>query len=560
MSSYLAISTITEAMRRLIQTAFLDVGSLSAGPQVTTGRPMSEDSGQVPEVGANIYLYQVTPNANLRNQDLPTRRDDGSLILRPQAALDLSYLLTFYGREEQLEPQRLLGKAVVTLHGKPVFTPDDLHSLIHGEEAVPYLVGSELGRLVEPVHITPVTLSLEELSKIWTVFFQATHRLSVAYQASVVLLESDLVPERALPARRMQLSAPPRLPPHIDSVTPPYLPYGEGATVTLAGERLAAENVAIEIGSRVAQVAAIDGGTVRATLPTDIAAGRVAVRALMGPVGKGVAASGRTFIVQPVLEANIGYRIQKGTSGGEEPTGLVSAVISPDLDADQPADLLLNQWRPQQEPARSYVFPRILRFSIDPARAADLANGPVESAVATAFRQNGFPLSAKARVTTVEPDGVWRIQDPGALDDFAIRRVRNSLIVTYGLAPEDNPRSTVFAIDVLPSGTYLVRIWVDRIQYAESPLVAGAARFETGVRGVRDLDAGKIPGALRKAFATHDVTLGDGVSVRRRMEGEWVIYDGDNGSEYLVRQSNVLTIYAIDAPDAEYLGPVVNVP
>jgi hypothetical protein len=329
--------------------------------------------------------------------------------------------------------------------------------------------------------------------------------------------------------------------------------------VTLAGERLAAEDVTIEIGSRPVQVTAIDGGTVRATLPTDIAAGRVTVRALIGTAGEGVVADGRIFVVQPVLDADIGYRSRQD-GGGEQANGLISAVISPDLDVDQSADLLLNQWRSDQEPARAYAFARILRFAIDPALAANLTDGPVAKAVAAAFRQSGFPLSAQARVTTIEADRVWRVHDRAAAGDFAVRRVRDGLIVNHGLAPEDNPRSTVFAVAPLASGTYLARIWIDRVQYAESPLVAGGARVETAVRGVRDLDAGTIPAGLRKAFATHGLALGDGASAERRMAGEWMISDDADGSHYLVRQSNVLTVYAIDSPDAEYLGPLVRIP
>jgi hypothetical protein len=40
---------------------------------------------------------------------------------------------------------------------------------------------------------------LEEQSKLWSVFFQTSHTVSVAYQASVVLIESDEAPQPALP-------------------------------------------------------------------------------------------------------------------------------------------------------------------------------------------------------------------------------------------------------------------------------------------------------------------------------------------------------------------------
>ena len=50
---------------------------------------------------------------------------------------------------------------------------------------------------VELVKFTQLPLSLEELGKLWSVFFQTTHVLSVAFQGTVVLIEG-----RAPHARR----------------------------------------------------------------------------------------------------------------------------------------------------------------------------------------------------------------------------------------------------------------------------------------------------------------------------------------------------------------------
>ena len=45
-------------------------------------------------------------------------------------------------------------------------------------------------------------MNLEELSKLWSVFFQTPYALSIAYQASVVLIEPDLEPIDAAPGAR----------------------------------------------------------------------------------------------------------------------------------------------------------------------------------------------------------------------------------------------------------------------------------------------------------------------------------------------------------------------
>src|SRR5262245_41877221 len=202
MSNFLAIATVTATLSQVLQTA---VGADVPGATVSTMRPDSTGSG-IPTSGVNLYLYQVTPCASLRNADLPTRRYDGQLVQRPQAALDLHYLLTFYGDEAQLEPQRLLGSVVRTLHARPVLTRQQIQQTLAVEPFSTLLAGSNLATGVELVKFSPLPLSLEDLSKLWSVFFQTTYTLSVVYQGSVVLIESDDTPEASLPVQTRHLS------------------------------------------------------------------------------------------------------------------------------------------------------------------------------------------------------------------------------------------------------------------------------------------------------------------------------------------------------------------
>src|SRR5262249_12944870 len=118
MSNFLAVATVTATLSQLIQAA---VGTDVPGATVTRMRPESVATG-TPSTTVNLYLYQVTTNTAWRNADVPTRRPNGQLMQYPQVALELHYLLSFYGDEEQLEPQRLLGSAVRTLHARPVLT------------------------------------------------------------------------------------------------------------------------------------------------------------------------------------------------------------------------------------------------------------------------------------------------------------------------------------------------------------------------------------------------------------------------------------------------------
>src|SRR5215470_6001606 len=101
MGNDLAIATVTATVRDL---PFSAISPVIPGADVTMVRPDGTASG-VPTTGVNVFLYQVTPSAALRTDDLPTRNQAGDLIQRPRIGLDLHYLLTFYGPEAQLVPQ-----------------------------------------------------------------------------------------------------------------------------------------------------------------------------------------------------------------------------------------------------------------------------------------------------------------------------------------------------------------------------------------------------------------------------------------------------------------------
>src|SRR5215831_9961688 len=210
MSNYLAIATVTATLRYILLNSLPP--DLS-GAQVTTVRPdASLVSTTTP--GINIFLYQVMPNAAFRNSDLPERRSDGTLNQRPLSALDLNYLFTFYGNDAELEPQRLLGSVASTLQTFPILSANEIsQALAHTQpfNAVPFTAPPfttppfqpDLAFQVERVRFTMIPLSLDELSKLWSVFFQIPFALTLAYQASVVLIEKEELQEQSpLPVAR----------------------------------------------------------------------------------------------------------------------------------------------------------------------------------------------------------------------------------------------------------------------------------------------------------------------------------------------------------------------
>lgn len=180
MSNHLAIATVTAAIGQIAD--FAARGAVS-GVGVRYGRPTAGNE----KAGVNVYLYEVVPNAAQRNADLPTRGSDGQLSSRPTVALDLYYLLSFYGDAKTFEPERMLGAVARDLHAHPVLDATTLKNAVASNAA---LTGSNLAQALGRVTITPMPLSLDDMSRLWSAFTQAPHTLSIAYRAGVVLIEA----------------------------------------------------------------------------------------------------------------------------------------------------------------------------------------------------------------------------------------------------------------------------------------------------------------------------------------------------------------------------------
>ena len=195
MSNHLAIATVTAALGQVVHKS---AQSAVAGVELRFGRPVGGAGNALRRV--HVYLYQITPHGALRNADLPSRSADGRLVQRPQAALELHYLLSFYGDDQLLEPDRMLGAVARDLHARPLLSAQNIADAIAGHLAE--LKGSDLGAAIERVKVTPVTFTLDEQSKLWSVMVQTPHALSMVYAASVVLLDAVELATPALPVLR----------------------------------------------------------------------------------------------------------------------------------------------------------------------------------------------------------------------------------------------------------------------------------------------------------------------------------------------------------------------
>lgn len=354
MSNFLAIATATATLSQLIQDA---ISADVPGASVSTVRPDS-NGNNVPDIGVNLYLYQVTPNPAWRNADLPTRNSDGQLVQRPRAAFDLHYLLTFYGDDTQLEPQRLVGSVVRTLHAQPMLTRQMIRTTINSP-SFNYLVNSDLADEVEMVKFTPFPLSLEELSKLWSVFFQTPYTLSLAYHGTVVFIEGLQASRESLPVRVPNIYVRGFRQPvieRVESQTGEGQPIVAGGTLVIRGRRLRGDVTRILMGG-VEVIPApqnISDTSITLPIPASIRAGvhgvQVIHQILMGtpPLPHpGFESNVAPFVLQPVINRRPDDSDDITVSPpvialDETRSADVSIVITPRVAVEQRTVLLIN--------------------------------------------------------------------------------------------------------------------------------------------------------------------------------------------------------------------------
>ncbi len=244
MSNALAVAAVTTTLRSFLTNVLGGVISVTAKPL--------DEARQTAFDQVNLFLYQVTTNAALRNTPMPGQTKPGESG-HPPLALSLYYLVTAYGQNnEDGSAHRLLGQVMGALHDHPLLSPDEIRSATQAS-----LPDSDLHSQVERVRITPQPMPLEEMSKLWATF-QTQFRISAAYQVSVVLIESTRPARTPLPALGRGAQDDPGVATQPDVTTPfptllsietPDPQFGAllGQTITLRGLNLAGAPAAVRL-------------------------------------------------------------------------------------------------------------------------------------------------------------------------------------------------------------------------------------------------------------------------------------------------------------------------
>ena len=262
-------ATFAQLLGRVIEEPSLAGATVSTSPPDIAGAAAATRR-------LNLFLYQVTPNAALRNMDLPVRRSDGSLTDSPVTAIDLHYLVTAFGQnDDDLDAHHLLGHAVSLVNDDPVLTPSSIQAAMAAESSV---AGSDLPDQVELVRLCPESLSLDDLSKVWGMFGDTHYRLSIGYAASVLLIQRPHPTTSAPPVHRPGLHVIPLRRPVIDSVAP--IRVAPGDTLVIAGRNLRADDLQVVLGGSTIVPTSVTDQRIELVVPNDRPAGMTGVRVL----------------------------------------------------------------------------------------------------------------------------------------------------------------------------------------------------------------------------------------------------------------------------------------
>ena len=160
-------------------------------------------------------------------------------------------MVSFYGDAAKFEPERMLGAVAVAVEDRPIFSAELVKRAVTDNPAA--LQKSDLKEALSAVRITPEMQSLDELSKMWSIFFQVPYALSATYLCSHVSIETGDDAQPALPVAAQRVFAAPMSRSAIDEVRAaegPTAPILWGATLLIRGRRLNAPGLSLRVGER----------------------------------------------------------------------------------------------------------------------------------------------------------------------------------------------------------------------------------------------------------------------------------------------------------------------
>jgi hypothetical protein len=176
LSDYRAIADVGETLIELLRDKMDDFVPKQSIVLYSPGEIDSND-----DVRLSLFLYQVIENVHLKNQEMQIA--DPKTLAFPPLTLELYYMLTSHpssGTQDKTarsqEEHAVLGMAVRVLYDNSILKGSVLKGNLDKNEEL---------------HITITSLSLEDLTKLWTTFPNKPFRPSVCYVVTPVRIDSE---------------------------------------------------------------------------------------------------------------------------------------------------------------------------------------------------------------------------------------------------------------------------------------------------------------------------------------------------------------------------------
>lgn len=261
MTNTLGPAALTATLRHRLDGALNAAAARNegvTGARTFSGPPGGPHPGAT--AGAFVYLYRTAEHPNWRNDDVPTRDENGNTRAQPTTPLVLRYLISTFGDEAALEPTRVMGVIAAYLHAFPVITPAMIQAAA-GSGQFAFMANADLDEQQEHVRLSRVPLDDEGLDRIWSMLPAATFALSAVYDASLILVQEPVTTGAAMPVlRRGALVTTTRRPVihSVRAVGGPDVAIRVGTQVEVRGEFLRSDAMRVEMDGVAVPAASID--------------------------------------------------------------------------------------------------------------------------------------------------------------------------------------------------------------------------------------------------------------------------------------------------------------
>jgi hypothetical protein len=346
-STYKAIAGVSSTLKTLLRDRMTEVAEITLAPP-----DVKVDS--VAGRRLNLYLFHVSENPYLKNQEIPGEGYPGSYG-HPPLSLELKYICTAFGstdtgQDADIEAQWILGDAMRVLHDTAIITPDLVEEKKPSPKP-PILDPSLIGEF-EQVKITWQPAGLDEISKIWTALPNVNFRRSVLYEVSVVQVQSKQPRSIALPVKSHRVYALPLKTPFIQQMfhQPPIgsqlvAAVEEGETLRILGTGLKGPLTSVAMDGVAGTVSSISDTQIDVVVPVGslkigLHSLQVAQDVLLNEV------QGQPPVQRQAFRSNLGGfvllpKVGTVTPPGASAGGTITVQVHPAVAASQEKILLL---------------------------------------------------------------------------------------------------------------------------------------------------------------------------------------------------------------------------